>query len=227
MNGEKSILSLLMRGFSRKQTDEQGGSRGELTPLMYIQALAFITNVCSLYWGMFSLLTMYFSCSWRMMKVASVVPSPGRKPNCIKSMSTISPTKVSVSWSISLSPWIATVKSITFTLVELQNEMFLVVENLITTEDCLSHWPSCLSNSMPSSPTAFNISASFFRGDPTLTAFFFFFSWWGEGWSKYHYKRAITGPPAKCHWMAFHWQDDDCPTLNAGVVALWFLVDRY
>ena len=27
----------------------------------------------------------------------------------------------------------------------------------------------------------------------------FFFSWWGERGSKYHYKRAIIGLPAKCH----------------------------
>ena len=27
----------------------------------------------------------------------------------------------------------------------------------------------------------------------------FFFSWWGEGGSKYHYKRAIIAPPAKRH----------------------------
>ena len=26
-----------------------------------------------------------------------------------------------------------------------------------------------------------------------------FFNWWGEGGSKYHYKRAIIGPPAKRH----------------------------
>ena len=26
-----------------------------------------------------------------------------------------------------------------------------------------------------------------------------FFSWWGEGGSKYHFKRAIIGPPAKRH----------------------------
>ena len=29
--------------------------------------------------------------------------------------------------------------------------------------------------------------------------FSFYFSWWREGVSKYHYKRAIIGPPAKRH----------------------------
>ena len=28
---------------------------------------------------------------------------------------------------------------------------------------------------------------------------FFCYSWWGEGGSKYHFKLAIIGPPAKCH----------------------------
>ena len=37
------------------------------------------------------------------------------------------------------------------------------------------------------------------RGGPTVT----FCSWWGEGGSKYHYKRAIIGPPAKCHLNGF------------------------
>ena len=27
----------------------------------------------------------------------------------------------------------------------------------------------------------------------------FFFSWWGEGGSFYHYRRAIIGPPVKRH----------------------------
>ena len=40
----------------------------------------------------------------------------------------------------------------------------------------------------------------------------------GRG-SKYHYKRAIIGPPA------FRWRADDGPTLNAGFVAFWFLGD--
>ena len=35
---------------------------------------------------------------------------------------------------------------------------------------------------------------SYVRGGPTLT----FFSWWGEGGSKYHF-RDIIGPPAKRH----------------------------
>ena len=26
-----------------------------------------------------------------------------------------------------------------------------------------------------------------------------FFSWWGEGWAKYHYKRVIIGLQAKRH----------------------------
>ena len=29
--------------------------------------------------------------------------------------------------------------------------------------------------------------------------FFFILSWWGEGWSEYHYKRAINGLPGKRH----------------------------
>ena len=37
---------------------------------------------------------------------------------------------------------------------------------------------------------------SFVRGGPPLT---WFLVWWGEEWSKYHYLRAIIGPPAKCH----------------------------
>ena len=50
----------------------------------------------------------------------------------------------------------------------------------------------------------------------------FFFSWWGEGESKFHHKRAIIGPQAKRHWMVFRWRADDCPTLNAGLVSLRF-----
>ena len=41
-------------------------------------------------------------------------------------------------------------------------------------------------------------------GGPTLTLFFFFFFFFidgGEGGSKYHYKRAIIGPPAKTIYM--------------------------
>ena len=38
----------------------------------------------------------------------------------------------------------------------------------------------------------------------------------GEGGSKYHYKQAIIGLPAKRHG----WRADDGPTLNAGLVAL-------
>ena len=40
--------------------------------------------------------------------------------------------------------------------------------------------------------------------------------------SKYNYKRAIIGPPAKRHLMAFRWRDDDTPKLIAGMVALCF-----
>ena len=29
----------------------------------------------------------------------------------------------------------------------------------------------------------------------------FFLNWWGEAGSKYHYKWAIIGPPAKRHWI--------------------------
>ena len=39
---------------------------------------------------------------------------------------------------------------------------------------------------------------------------FVFFSWWGKGGSKNHYKRA------------FRWRADDGPTLNAGLVAAIF-----
>ena len=42
-------------------------------------------------------------------------------------------------------------------------------------------------------------------------------SFLGERGSKYHLKRAISGPPAK---MAFCWRADDGLTLNAGFVAL-------
>ena len=51
---------------------------------------------------------------------------------------------------------------------------------------------------------------------------FFIISWWGEGGSKYHYKWAIVGPPAKR--QALPWSANDGPTLNAGLVhvALWF-----
>ena len=36
----------------------------------------------------------------------------------------------------------------------------------------------------------------------------------GEGGSMSHFKRAITGPPAK---RLFRWHADECPTLNAGL----------
>ena len=45
--------------------------------------------------------------------------------------------------------------------------------------------------------------------------------------SKYHYKRAIIGPPAKRHLMVFRWQADDGPTLNAGLVAMWFFKESW
>ena len=48
---------------------------------------------------------------------------------------------------------------------------------------------------------------SFIRGGPT----FQFFSWWGERGSKYHF---IS--------MLFCCQSNDGPTVNAGMVALWF-----
>ena len=35
--------------------------------------------------------------------------------------------------------------------------------------------------------------------------------------NKYHYKRAIIGPPVKRHLMAFRWRADDGPSLNAGL----------
>ena len=63
---------------------------------------------------------------------------------------------------------------------------------------------------------------SFVRGGPTLTTFVFCFGWRGDGGSKYHYKGAIIGPPAKHHWMEFRWRVDDGPALNAGLVAAIF-----
>ena len=46
-------------------------------------------------------------------------------------------------------------------------------------------------------------SRVFFRGGPSFfynfSPFYVFFSWLGERGSNYHYKRAITGPPAKCY----------------------------
>ena len=42
-------------------------------------------------------------------------------------------------------------------------------------------------------------SESFVRGGPTLTHPFSICSWWVEEGSKYHYKRATIGPPAKRH----------------------------
>ena len=53
-------------------------------------------------------------------------------------------------------------------------------------------------------------SRKFCQGGPTLTTFFY---WWGERWSKYNYKQAIIGPPAKRHLNG--------PILNAGLTTLW------
>ena len=41
-----------------------------------------------------------------------------------------------------------------------------------------------------------------------------FFSCLGEGGSKYHYKRAIIGPPAKRHLNGVPWRADDGPKVN-------------
>ena len=49
------------------------------------------------------------------------------------------------------------------------------------------------------------------RGGPTRSFFFFFiffylFSWWGEGGSKYHFKRAIiaiNGVSLECRWWPY------------------------
>ena len=53
---------------------------------------------------------------------------------------------------------------------------------------------------------------NFVRGGPALTGFF---SWWGEGWSKYHYKWATIGPSAKCHLngvlpVCWWWPNIEC-----------------
>ena len=57
---------------------------------------------------------------------------------------------------------------------------------------------------------------SFVRGGPTLTIFF---NWWGEEGSKYHYKPAIIGPPAKPRFTGVPMM---AQTLNAVLVTLWF-----
>ena len=57
----------------------------------------------------------------------------------------------------------------------------------------------------------------FVRGGPTLTKVFELM----RG-SKYHYQRAIIGPPAKSHLMPFHWRADECTKLNAGLIDLRF-----
>ena len=60
-------------------------------------------------------------------------------------------------------------------------------------------------------------SESFVRGGPTLTTLFLFDE--GREWSKYHYKRAIIGPPAKHHingvLLAFRWWT------NIGMMLAW------
>ena len=53
---------------------------------------------------------------------------------------------------------------------------------------------------------------SFVRGSPTLTTIFF--SWWGEGGSKFHYSR----PSSACQRNAFCWCADDGRKFNAGLV---------
>ena len=67
----------------------------------------------------------------------------------------------------------------------------------------------------------------------------FVFSWWWEGGSKYHYKRAIIGPPAKCHLNDISlacrwWPNIECwlessvifkgssPVLLRNLIFLWF-----
>ena len=52
--------------------------------------------------------------------------------------------------------------------------------------------------------------------------FFFVFFWWGERGSWYHHKRANISPPAKHHLNCVSLACNDDPTLNAGLVALWF-----
>ena len=52
---------------------------------------------------------------------------------------------------------------------------------------------------------------SFVRGGPALTTFFLVYE--GSGGSKYHYKRAIIGPPAI--QMAFRWRAEDGLILDA------------
>ena len=63
-------------------------------------------------------------------------------------------------------------------------------------------------------------SRKFYQRGSNFNNVFFLVDKEGEGGSKYHYKRAIIGPPAKRHLMAFRWRADDDPTLNAGLVAL-------
>ena len=59
----------------------------------------------------------------------------------------------------------------------------------------------------------------FVRGSPTLT-FSLVFEW--EGGSKYHYKRATIGPPAKRHLndVACCLRADGSQTINTGLIAL-------
>ena len=60
---------------------------------------------------------------------------------------------------------------------------------------------------------------------------FFFFSWWGEGGSKCHYKWTIIGPPAKRHWNGISlecqwWLNIVCwgsgPVMVRNPIFLWF-----
>ena len=50
-----------------------------------------------------------------------------------------------------------------------------------------------------------------------------FFSWLGENWSKYHYKHAIMGPPAKRHLNGFllagrWWPNTECWLVSFAVL---------
>ena len=57
------------------------------------------------------------------------------------------------------------------------------------------------------------------RGVPTLTGFF---SWWGEEGSKYHYKWANIGPPAKRYLNGVSLAGRWWPITECCLVALWF-----
>ena len=58
-------------------------------------------------------------------------------------------------------------------------------------------------------------SRKFCQRGPILTTFFFSLSWWVEGGSKLHYKRAFISPPAKRHLngvslMCRWWPNIEC-----------------